>query len=462
MRNQNIFPVLLLLFFSFAKLHAQTATGAPDPTGATTIGPTLGLKQAVDIAIKNNLLVNQADLQSQTYKVAFDQSWEYMLPTLGVTGSEGVNFGRSLNTTNYTYVNAQTGTGNYNLNSNLPIFEGLQLQNGIKQTRYVYDASRFDLRYQKDNITLSVLLAYLSVLSSRDQLATILAQENADTVQLHRLENQNREGALVVMSNLTDLQGQVAQDMINIATATNNLESAKVSLFQLMNIPYKRDVQYENSVNTADISDYQASPDSIYQSALQVVPNIQSAALKVHGFEKALSVAKGAYWPTLTFGANVNSYYNGAATTPTTSNKIPWGTQFKDNRSEYLGLNLSVPILNGFRVRNNVRNAKINLQNARLISNNTRLLLQQSVELAFQNMIASYKQYKFYNDQAIAYAESFRITNIRFTEGVVTADFYILAKARSDQAATNLAAAKYAYIFRTKVLDYYQGRLAIP
>jgi outer membrane protein len=462
MRNQNVFLVLLLLFSSFANLQAQTATGAPDPTGATNIGGTLSLKQAVDIAIKNNLLVNQADLQSQSYRVAFDQSWEYMLPTLGISGSQGINFGRSLNTTNYTYVNAQTGTGNYNLNANLPIFQGLQLQNGIKQTRYNYEASQLDLRYQKDNITLNVLLAYLSILSNRDQLATIREQQNADTVQLHRLENQNREGALVVLSNLTDLQGQVAQDMINIATAVNNLESAKVNLFQLMNIPYKRDLQFENSVNTADIADYQASADSIYQTALQTIPNIQSAALKVMGFEKALSVARGAYWPTLSFGGNVNSYFNGAATAPATTNKIPWGTQFKDNRSEYIGLNLSVPILNGFRVRNNVRNAKINLQNSRLLSNNTRLLLQQSVELAFQNMIAAYKQYKFYNDQAVAYAESFRITNIRFTEGVITADVYVLAKARTDQAATSLAAAKYAYIFRTKVLDYYQGRLAIP
>ncbi|HEY4061538.1 MAG TPA: TolC family protein [Puia sp.] len=462
MRTQNIFAVLLLLLLSFTKLQAQTATGAPDPTGATNIGSTLTVKQAVDIAIKNNLVINQADLQSQTYKVAFDQSWEYMLPTLGITGSEGINFGRSLNTSNYTYVNAQTGTGNYNLNANLPIFQGLQLQNAVKQNRYVYQASRLDLQFQKDNITLSVLTAYLLVLSNRDQLATILAQQDADTVQLHRLENQNREGALLVLSNLTDLQGQVAQDLINIATATNNLESSKVNLFQLLNVPYKRDVQYENSVNTADIADYQASSDSIYQSALRIVPNIQSSDLKVKGFEKALAVARGAYLPTLSFSGNVNSYFNGAATAPNTTNKIDWGTQFKDNRSEYIGLNLSVPILNGFRVRNNVRNAKINLQNSRLTANNTRLALQQSVELAFQNMIAAYKQYKFYNDQAIAYAESFRITNIRFTEGVITADVYILAKARTDQAATNLAAAKYAYIFRTKVLDYYQGRLSIP
>ena len=113
-------------------------------------------------------------------------------------------------------------------------------------------------------------------------------------------------------------------------------------------------------------------------------------------------------------------------------------------------------------MRNNVRNAKINLATAKLTETNTRLVLQQSVELAFQNMIAAYRSYKAYIDQAKAYAESFRITNIRFTSGVVTSDIYIQAKARSDAAIINVAAAKYAYIFRTKVLDYYQGRLQIP
>jgi outer membrane protein len=447
----------LLLSFALCSQSLEAQTNAAD-----SIGSVLTLRQAVDVAIRNNLVVNQADITSQTYKVAFDQSWELMLPTLSANGSQGIGFGRSLNTTNYTYVTAQTGSGNYNLNAGLTIFSGLQLQNGMKAARYNFDASRLDLKWQKDNITLGVLLAYLQVLSARDQLAAIRQQENADTAQLHRLEAQGREGALLVISDLTNLQGQVAQDEINIATAVNTLEANKVSLFQLMNVPYKRDADYENSINTANIADYQTSPDSLYSTALQVVPNVQSTSLKVLGFEKALAQARGAYFPTLSFQGNVNSYYNSAATAVNTNNKIPWGTQFHDNRSEYVGLFLNVPILNGFKIRNNVRTAKINLANSRLTETNTRLVLQQQVELAFQNMIAAYKGYKFYNDQAIAFAESFRITNIRFTAGVVTSDIYIQAKARSDGAAINLAAARYAYIFRTKVLDYYQGRLAIP
>ena len=150
-----------------------------------------------------------------------------------------------------------------------------------------------------------------------------------------------------------------------------------------------------------------------------------------------------------------NKSYNGYNIYPN------WGDQFKNNRYEYVGINVSIPILNGFQARNQVRQAKITLHNYQLMNTNARYSLQQSVELAFQNMIAAYKQYKFYAVQAKAYEESFRITNIRFTEGVIASDVYILAKGHSDIAETNLAAAKYIYIFRTKVLDYYQGKLVI-
>ena len=448
----------LFLFF----LTLSVIGGKAQSTSADSIGAVLTLRQAVDIAIRNNLVVNQTDLQSQSYKVAYDQSWEYMLPTLGFNGNQSVNFGRSLNTTNYTYVTKEVGSGSYNLNAGVTIFQGLALQNNLKAARYNFEASRRDLQYQKDNITLNVLLAYLSILSAQDQLINFQAQLTSDTIQLTRVTNQDKAGALLVLSNLTDLQGSVAQDQINIATGINNLEQSKVNLFQLLNVPYKREVEYENSVTTADLAEYQVtSPDSLYNSALRVVPNIQSTSLRVKEYERTLAAVRGGYFPTLTLGASVNTYYNGAATDPVTNAKIPWGTQFHDNRSEQIGLNLNVPILNGFRVRNNVKNAKLNLQNARLNETNTRLALQQNVEQAFQQMVAAYKQYKFFIDESAAFAESFRITNIRFTEGVINSDIYIQAKARSDVAATALAAAKYAYVFRTKVLDYYQGKLAI-
>jgi outer membrane protein len=348
-----------------------------------------------------------------------------------------------------------------------------------------------DLQQQKDNITLNVLLAYLLVLSSRDQLNLSIEQARVDSITLVRLNEQNKEGALAPVSNLTDLQGQYAGDQIAISNAVLTLESSKVALFQLLNVPYNRDVEYQNTISATNIAEYQASSDSIFQHALQIYPSIRSAQLKVYEYQKALAVARGAYWPSLSFGAGVSTNWSNNATQsiPGGINKVDtlglalaganqypvvsapydhgltknlsFNDQFKDNRTENLGISISIPILNGFQVRNSVRNAKLTLKNYQLLNTNTRYALQQNVELAFQNMIAAYKNYKFYMAQAAAYEESFRVTNIRFTQGVIASDVYILAKGHSDIAEVNLAAAKYIYIFRTKVLDYYQGKLTI-
>jgi len=491
--------LLLLLSFSLStSLLAQNNAGAiaaqNDRSQQDSIGATLSLPQAVAIAIRNNLAVAQSDLNSQGYKISFDQSWEYMLPTIGANGGQQINFGRTINSsTSNQYINSQFSTGSASLSGGLLLFHGLELQNNYRAQRYAYNASKMDLQQQKDNITLNTLLAYLQVLSNRDQLALAYEQARTDSITLDLTNKKGKEGALNPVSNLTDLQGQYAQDQVNIAGAINTLESSKVALFALLNVPYKREVEYQNSVTATDINDYQASSDSIFQHALGIIPSIRSAQLKVQEYQRMLAYYRGAYYPSISLNGGVSTNWTNApgpssfVTTgaptynPQTGlftdaaganpvyqevstgyNVYPkFSTQFKDNRSEYVGISVNIPILNGFQARNNVRQAKLNLKNYELLNTNARYYLQQQVELAFQNMIAAYKSLKFYQQEAAAFEESFRVTNIRFKEGVIASDVYILAKGHSDAAEVNLAAAKYIYIFRTKVLDYYQGKLTI-
>ena len=347
-----------------------------------------------------------------------------------------------------------------------------------------------DLQQQKDNITLNVLLAYLQILSSQDLLAISKQQAEVDLQQVNRLDLQNREGALVLLSNLYDLKGQYAGDQANIVTAAGNLEAAKVSLFQLLNVPYKRDVQFEKMLLDVDAQGTQTSSDSIYQTALNILPSIKSVDLKIKAYQKSILVNQAQYYPTLSLYGSISSNYSNLATstilgpvTPftssdyvtvggtnynvvsqqqtSTSSKISFGDQFNNNRYTQFGLSLQVPILNYLRVRNNVKQARINLKNAEYVANSTRLVLQQNVELAYQNMIAAYGQYKSFVDQVAAYAESFRTTQIRFNEGVVNSDVYVIAKNNIDRANINLSQSKYIYILRAKVLDYYQGKLSL-
>ena len=475
-------------------LSLCVATATAQTSAADSIGQTLTLKQAVDIAIRNNINVEGADITLQNQRVNLNQAWDNLLPTINGSANQSINYGHALNQFTYTYVN-QTQNGSYGVSANLILFEGLQLENNIRAQKLMYSANKYDLQWQKDNITISVLVDYLLVLSARDQLAISLEQVTTDTIQLHRLENLAAEGNLTQanggMEALPNLRGQYAQDQINIAQNVNNFEVSKITLFGILNVPYRKNVEYENSVTTTELSDYPTTSDSIYGSALTVVPAIRAAELRELYWGRELNVARGAYYPTLSFGAGISTnyysldlvqtsvasvnkglptgtYVQGTNTpvlydqTNYNSQRVSFGDQFTANKTPGINLNLSIPILNNLRVRNNVKATKLSLKNSHYNNVNTKLVLQQNVEQAFQNMIVAYKQYKLYNDQSADYAESFRVDNVKFTEGLITSDVYILSKQKADAAAISLAAAKYIYIFRTKVLDYYQGRLTIP
>ncbi|PWT78784.1 MAG: TolC family protein [Bacteroidetes bacterium] len=479
MHKLKIFFLGLSGIFSILYCRAQdTAAGI------------LTLQQSVDIAIKNNLQVQQSQSQLDASKIGLNQSKENLLPFVGAQANQGINFGRSINPYTNQYIDQQINTGNYGINTNLTLFSGLQLINGIRQNMYAYDASKMDWQQQKDNITLNVILAYLLVLSNRDLLDISRAQADVDLKQVQRLEIQYREGA-IAPSTLYDLRGQYANDLVNIVNNVNALEASKVGLYQLLNIPYNKNVQLENiavPINTPDT--IRGNSDSIFQTALANLPLIKSADLRVKQYHKALQVARGAFYPTLSFYGSVSTNYSSAAETnvqgplviSTSQNefvtvnggdyylnskndqylqKIAFGDQFKNNRYTQIGFQLSIPILNYFKARNNVKFAKVNLQNYEHLATATRNQLQQNVELAFQNMIASYGQYKSYVDQVNAFQQSFRSAEIRFNAGAINSVDYVIAKNNYDRANINLSQARYNYILRTKILDYYQGRLTL-
>jgi outer membrane protein len=447
----------------------------------------LSIKQCVDLAIANNLQVQQSQIQMEQNGVAFKQSKDNLLPQINATLQEQFNFGRSINSLNNSYVDIQNGAGNYSLNANVVLFNGLSLQNAIKQNALSFNASKMDLQQQKDNITLTVITNYLTVLSNQEALDIARKQAAVDSSQVVRLEIQNSQGA-IPPATLYDLKGQYASDLVNVVNSVNALETSKVNLFAVLNVPYQKDATYEMVSMNADVSDLNSSSDSIYQTALQIIPTIKATDLRVQSFQKGIAAAKGKLYPTLAMYGSLSSNFTSIATTgipgteynqyngsfvdvngtpteayyPNTlqTQKSPFIDQVKNNRFQNFGFQLNIPILNYFSARNNVKTARLNYQNAKVLSNASRNQLQQLVEQAWQNLRSAYGQYKGYLDQVHAYGESFRTAEIRFNAGVITSVDYVIAKNNFDRANINLSAARYNYIFRTKILEYFQGRLS--
>ncbi len=473
MKRYRLWIFILSLVFSF-RGYGQDSTKY------------LTIKQCVDLAITNNLQIQQSQIQMEQNGVLFKQAKDNLLPQINGTLQQQNNYGRSISNLNNAYVDVQNGSGSYSVNGNLVLFNGLSLQNSIKSNALYYNASKMDLQQQKDNITLNVILAYLTVLSNKEALDIAIKQAAVDSSQVGRLEIQNQEGA-IPPATLYDLKGQFASDQVNVVNAINALEVSKVSLFTVINVPYQKDATYEMVSMNADVSDLRSSSDSIYQNALQIIPNIRATDLRVQSYQKSIAAAKGKLFPTLLIYGNLNSNFSSIATTgiegtgynsatgsfvdingtPTSvytpntllTQKTSFGDQVKNNRYQTVGLQLNIPILNYLSARNNIKTARLNYENAKVLSNASKNQLQQLVEQAWQNLRSAYGQYKGYLDQVHAYGESFRTAEIRFNAGVITSVDYVIAKNNYDRANTNLAAARYNYIFRTKILEYYQGRL---
>jgi outer membrane protein len=444
------------------------------------------LKQCIDSALKNNIQVKQAGLQADAGAVNLKQAKANMLPDLNGGFGYGLNQGRNVDPLTNNYINQKLASSNVNLSSGITLFNGMRLQNLIRQNSFTYNAYQMDLQQEKDNLTLNVILAYLQVLNNEDVLVTSIAQSEVTKKQVERMGILVREGASANYL-LAELKGQLANEEIAIINASTSLQQSKLNLCQLMNIDYNSALQLEKADAVQDATAYGGTPGEIYQSALQNFALIKSGDLKVKAAEKGINVSRSGFFPTVRLNANLGSSYSSLAETltPTTVTEVQTGSyvvlagnqnavlkqqqnfssfktgyikQLNNNLGNFIGINVQVPIFNGFQTKNNIKLATINYKNTQLESDNTKLLLRQSIEQAHLNMTAAYEKYKVLTEQVLNFEESFRAAEIRFNTGVINSTEYLISKNNLDRARISLTQAKYEYNFRTRVLDYYKGK----
>src|SRR5688572_11102515 len=225
---------LLILFSGLFCLFMKAGAQQP-PTSLT-------LKQAIDIAVSNNLEARQSELLMQAAGVRKRQSRFDLLPDINGNASHGINEGRSIDPFTNSYINQRINFGNYSVGTSLLLLNGLQLQHTLKQNGYAYEASKMELQQLKDNLTMNVILSYLQVLSAEEQLSASLKQVEVSRKQVERLDILNRQGA-IQPALLYDLQGQLANDELGVIDPQNAIAIAKLTLAQLMNLPFNKDLR---------------------------------------------------------------------------------------------------------------------------------------------------------------------------------------------------------------------------
>jgi outer membrane protein len=453
--------------------------------GSMANGQLLTLKDCIETAIKNNIEVKRAEWQSATDKVSWKQSKASQVPLVNAGISHGVNQGRSIDPFTNSYVNQEVSFANYSINSTVVLWNSGNLRNATQRDALSFEAGKMDVQQAKDNITVNVILAYLQVVNNDEQLELAKQQSIVTRQQVDRLDVLNRQGA-IAPATLYDLRGQLAADELNEINAKNNLENSKLTLAQLMNIDYSPAMQVEKIAAGTDLVLYADQPDVIYTLASKDLAIVKASDLRKQAALKEISAAKGGRLPSVVLNAGLGTNYSSAASTldlinvtdvatddyvmiggnkvPVispqnnySSRKISYMDQWKNNFNSGISLGLRIPLLNGAQARNRINLAKIQQDRTEFESQNIKTQLKQNIRQSYLNMTAAFERYRKLQQQVADFTESFKAAEVRFQAGVGTSVDYIIAKNNLDRARGNLIAARYDYMLRTKVLDFYRG-----
>ena len=373
-------------------------------------------------------------------------------PTLGFNASQGFSFGRNIDPFTNQFVQQNISFNNYSLNSSVTLFNGFQLQNNIRQNSLTLEASEKDLAATRNDIILNVALAYLQVISNQELIEAARQQGAATQLQLDRTQRLVDAGTLAE-SQLFDLRAQLANDELTLVNAQNSVESAKLSLKQLMNLPGSENIEVV-TINAPDpaLRAYEATVNEVFDTALSNLPPMQAAELRVQSAAKSIEIAKAQGLPSLTFSGGVSTAFSSAApkqrfvadgtgfttkqvisqtrfvqageyTFPITEVvTVPNGAeqtfnyldQLNFNRNSSLNLSLRVPIFTNFQTKYRVANARIQQQNLEYQADIVTQQIRQNVEQAYIDMSNSGKRYSATANQVRALEEAFRVAESRF------------------------------------------------
>src|SRR5450631_1912785 len=439
MRTTKILTLFLSVFLSFLNAAAQDKWD---------------LRRCVEYAMANNISIKQADIDSRTFQLTYEQSKWAQFGTAQGSTSVGLNFGRSIDPTNNIYVNQQGLSQQYSLQVGITLFNWFALRRARESNQYNYQAQVVNIDKIKNDVTLNVAAGYLQALLAKEQV-TLANTKLALTA--HQLENTRRlvDAGSVPELNAAELEVQFATDTSAVISAQETYDIDNLQLKAILNLdaaaPFDLDTPPVETIPVEPIASLR--PDVVYAIAVGTFPQQKMNDLRITAAAKNVDYNRGRLYPTLSaFGALGSNFFNDLRAVNTefiptltpnsyaldNPNKYPlyisapyttynsqsffkafkgYGDQLSNNFGQQVGLQLNIPIFNGNSARTNYKKAQLNVITAKLTKDNDLLTLKQNIYQAYYNAVASLEKFEA-NKKAVTVAErSFDLSTKRYNIG---------------------------------------------
>lgn len=460
---------LLLVCFCIQKISAQD---------------TWDLRRCVDYAMANNITVLQADVQARQAALQTKLSRAQVFPSLNFNTQAGYQFGRNIDPTTNQYTTQKVFFQSYSLQGGITLFNFFNIKNNIIASQKQEEAYRLSVAKARNDIALNVAAAYLQTLLAVEQTNIAGVQINQTAAQLGNTRKLVEAGSMPEL-NAAQLEAQLATDSSTYISAAGTADQNKIQLIALLNLdestPFNVSTPDVDKIPTPPLSELE--PSYVYQLALASQPLQQSDSMFVIAGEYAVKSARGAMYPSLSafgqLGTNYGSTYREVTSfTPNADTLFTSGGDYiiipgnnvttkrpnylrqigNINFSQGVGLQLNIPILNGRQAKSNYERAKLNLENSKLQSRADNLTLQQNIYTAYSNAVSALAKYNASTKAVETQQYAYDLATKRYEIGILSTIDYIAIQTNLFTAKINQAAAKYDYIFKVKVLEFYKGQ----
>ncbi|MCK5536597.1 MAG: TolC family protein [Bacteroidales bacterium] len=445
----------ILTIVAIALLFFQTNTKAQSESWS--------LDSCINYALENNIQIKQIELNIRVNESNLTRAKAALLPSLNLGGSYNMNFGTAVDPFTYQFVESNTSSMNLGLSSSLIIFNGLRNYHTMEREKYNLKAAMSDVARIKNDISLNIALGYLNILLSRELVNNATHQLASTTLQIDKTKKLVDAGSLPY-GNLLEIEAQAASEKLQLVSSKNQLINARLILIQFLDL----DTISEFNIVVPMISvpaqtELLLSVNDIYAQAQQL-PQIVGAELKLQSAETGLNIARSYNMPNLSLNASYGSGYSSARSKYTVvegfpvEEDYPYGEQFVDNLSTSLALRLNIPIFNNYNAKNAVQISIIGIENQRYQLQLEKNRLYKEIQQAYTDALGAYEKFIASSKNYEALTESFKYTQKKFDVGMLTSVDYNLAKTRLTKSESDLTAAKYEFIFKKNVLNFYSGK----
>ncbi|MBO7083910.1 MAG: TolC family protein [Bacteroidales bacterium] len=429
--------IFSILAFSFAKVSAQQVWT---------------LQQCIDYAMEHNTGILQSQLQQQNADYQLKMSQNAWLPTVSANASEGLGFGQSPSYTGV-YVSDNSSSASVGLNVSMPLFQGLNIYNNTKADQLNLLATTQDLEAAKRDLSLTIMAYYMDVVYCKE-LKGVAERQLELSENQHQRTQELFEVGKVPESNVYESAAQVASDRASLTEAENNLMLRLLDLTQAMEIDNIEDfdVVAPDRFMTEDELPL-ASAQTTIQHALSHQPEMLSAQYKLEQAQYELKAAKSAWYPSLSlYGGYSNGYYHYFTDGST---NVPFSEQIKTNGRTQVGVSLNIPIFNGMQTKYRVKMTELGIDNQQLNIENTSKKLKKEIQQAYYNAVAAKQKYVAAENSLTSSQLAYEYSQAGYEAGKSTLMELNESKNRLYKAESSLLQAKYEYLYRCKVMAFY-------